>query len=59
LKFVACGLTNKQIADRFNISIHTVKSHIESIFRKLNAHSKVQAIVLSIAQGWIDVSEII
>jgi len=38
---LAClGYTNKQIADRLSISVHTVKSHIRNILQKFEMHSK-------------------
>jgi DNA-binding NarL/FixJ family response regulator len=38
------GLTNKAIARRLEISLHTVKFHIESLFRKLNARTRTEAL---------------
>ena len=38
------GLKNTEIAERLNISIATVKTHINHIFAKLNVTSRVQAI---------------
>ena len=38
------GLTNKAIARRLAISLHTVKFHIESIFRKLGARTRTEAL---------------
>ncbi|HLY05114.1 MAG TPA: response regulator transcription factor [Rhizomicrobium sp.] len=38
------GLSNKAIARRFDISQHTVKFHAESIFRKLGATSRADAV---------------
>lgn len=38
------GLTNKQIADALFISPFTVKRHIENIYQKLQAHSRVELI---------------
>lgn len=35
LDAIADGLTNKAIARRLGISLHTVKFHVESVFRKL------------------------
>jgi len=38
------GLTNKAIARRLNISLHTVKFHIESVFRKLGVRTRAEAV---------------
>ena len=38
------GMTNKAIARRLNISLHTVKFHIESLFRKLGARTRTEAV---------------
>ncbi|HDS16012.1 MAG TPA: response regulator transcription factor [Proteobacteria bacterium] len=40
---IGIGSTNDQIADRLCISQHTVKSHIYSIFRKINVPNRLQA----------------
>ena len=37
------GLTNKAIARRFGISLHTVKFHLESVFRKLGVRTRSEA----------------
>lgn len=34
LELIVQGLNNNEIADKLFISIHTVKSHVENIFRK-------------------------
>lgn len=38
------GLSNKEAARRLGISPHTVKFHIESLFRKLGASSRAEAV---------------
>jgi len=38
------GLTNKAIARRLGISLHTVKFHVESLFRKLGARTRTEAL---------------
>ena len=55
LDLAACGLSNRQIADQLFLSEHTVLGYMKSIFAKLGAHSKVQAVVLAIGEGIIDV----
>lgn len=44
LALVAAGKTNLQIAQQLTISIKTVKKHLEHIFSKLNADSRIDAI---------------
>ena len=38
------GLTNKMIARRLSISLHTVKFHVESVFRKLGVRTRTEAL---------------
>jgi DNA-binding CsgD family transcriptional regulator len=44
LATLAEGMTNKAIARRLNISLHTVKFHVESLFRKLGARTRTEAV---------------
>ena len=44
LKAIDEGLTNKMIARRMNISLHTVKFHVESLFRKLGVSTRTEAL---------------
>jgi DNA-binding CsgD family transcriptional regulator len=44
LAALAEGITNKAIARRLNISLHTVKFHVESVFRKLGARTRTEAV---------------
>ncbi|MBA8878919.1 helix-turn-helix transcriptional regulator [Phyllobacterium myrsinacearum] len=43
LEFIAEGLQNKTIADRLNLSGHTVKVHVHNLIRKLKVHNRTQA----------------
>lgn len=42
------GLSYKMIADRLQISMSTVQSHIKNIYRKLRVHSKAEVISLKL-----------
>jgi DNA-binding NarL/FixJ family response regulator len=44
LSAIGSGLSNKAIARQLDISLHTVKFHIESLFRKLGARSRAEAV---------------
>jgi two-component system, NarL family, response regulator YdfI len=53
LRMIAEGLGNKEIAAKLGISDHTVKFHISSIFAKLGAANRAEAVTLGIRQGLI------
>lgn len=42
------GLSYKMIADRFDISIDTVRAHIRNIYKKLHVNSKAEVITKSL-----------
>ncbi len=44
LKAMGEGGSNKQIARQLDISLHTVKFYVEAVFRKLDAHSRAEAV---------------
>ena len=44
LAALAEGMTYKAIARRLDISLHTVKFHVESLFRKLGARTRTEAV---------------
>ncbi len=48
---LSTGSTNKEIADALCISEKTVKSHLSSIFRKLNVTRRLEAILYAINRG--------
>jgi DNA-binding NarL/FixJ family response regulator len=53
LGLLALGLANKQIALKLGISEHTVKFHVSSIYTKLNASNRTQAVREGLRKGWI------
>jgi NarL family two-component system response regulator YdfI len=53
LRMIAEGLGNKEIASKLRISDHTVKFHISSIFAKLGASSRTEAVTIGIRGGLI------
>jgi DNA-binding NarL/FixJ family response regulator len=42
MNLVSEGMTNKEIAQRLNLSVYTVKSHVHNILEKLALHTRVQ-----------------
>ena len=53
LTYMAQGYFNKQIAAKLNISEQTIKNHITSILRKLDANARTEAVVTAIKRGLI------
>jgi DNA-binding NarL/FixJ family response regulator len=53
LEYIAQGFLNKQIAAELGISEQTIKNHVTSILRKLNANARTEAVVVAIKQGLI------
>jgi len=50
LECLADGKSYKMIADKMNISIETVKTHIKSVYRKLHVNSSHEAVAKVIRQ---------
>ncbi|MEB3285989.1 MAG: response regulator transcription factor [Vampirovibrionales bacterium] len=53
LKLIAEGKSNTEIATCVNLSVHTVKSYVSSIFQKLEVSDRVQASVKAIQEGYL------
>jgi DNA-binding NarL/FixJ family response regulator len=51
---IAEGLTTKEIAERKNISFHTVMTHRKNIFRKLGINNVSELMMFAIKSGLID-----
>jgi DNA-binding CsgD family transcriptional regulator len=58
IRLIAQGYANKEIADRLNISIHTVISHRKNITEKLNIKSISGLTVYAIINNLIDIKDI-
>jgi LuxR family maltose regulon positive regulatory protein len=44
LRLIAAGLANREIAQELVVSLNTVKSHVKSVYGKLDAHNRTQAV---------------
>lgn len=53
LQLLAQGLANKQIAHQLGISEHTVKFHVSSIYAKLDATNRAEAVRQGIISGLV------
>lgn len=50
---LAEGMSTKAIGERFCISPITVKNHVQSILKKLQVHSRVEAVALAFHRGLV------
>jgi DNA-binding NarL/FixJ family response regulator len=53
LNYMAKGQLNKQIAVKLDISEQTIKNHVTSILRKLDANARTQAVITAVRRGII------
>ncbi len=51
LRLIQKGRLSKEIADKFNISIHTVSIHRQNLLHKLRAENSIEAINIGIESG--------
>lgn len=51
LHLLAAGLGTRRLADELSISPATVRSHVEAILRKLDVHSRLEAVVTALRTG--------
>ena len=52
LSWLAQGASTKQIAREMDVAESTIKVHVQNILRKLNLHSRVQAAVYAVENGF-------
>lgn len=58
LGYVVKGMTNKEIAEKLYISVHTVITHRRNITRKLQVHSAAGLTIYAIVNKLVDISEV-
>lgn len=57
LKMLASGKSNREIAQELFVRDVTIKTHFNTIFRKLKVTNRVQAVLLAMQLGFIDNEE--
>jgi DNA-binding CsgD family transcriptional regulator len=51
LKLASSGCTNHEIADHLGFSVHAVKFHLASVYRKLDVANRTEAAVIMLTGG--------
>ncbi len=54
----AKGLSNKDIAKELFLSVHTVESHLQSIFSKFGVGSRIEAVIQALKRGWLTLDDL-
>ena len=55
LQCLAQGLNASQIGSELNISVHTSRNHIRAILTKLQAQSQLEALVIAVRAGLVEI----
>ena len=55
LRALAEGLSNKQIAEKLNMSVDTERTHVLNILHKLGVHSRLQALLFAVRHGLVEI----
>jgi DNA-binding NarL/FixJ family response regulator len=54
LRMVAAGATNREIAAQLYLSVDTVKSHLELVYRKLGVADRAHAVAVAMRKGLLE-----
>jgi DNA-binding NarL/FixJ family response regulator len=58
LNLLAGGLDTTAMAERLGIAGHTVEWHVRHVIEKLQVHSKLQAVVVAVRKGLVELSAV-
>lgn len=58
LRLAAQGHSNREIANRVDLSPRTVQTHLGNIFEKLEVASRTEAVIHALRRGWLDLGEL-
>lgn len=58
LSLIVDGLANKEIADRFDLSVRTVEKHRQRIMKKLGIHKATELVKFAITRGFVNLNAV-
>ena len=58
IRLAARGLTNREIAEKLNLSYRTIEGHMRDIFNKLGVGSRTEAVLAGLKMGWLTLEEL-
>lgn len=54
IRFIAWGYSNKEIAERLQLSVKTIEAHKSNSMKKLGMKSRIDIVRYAILQGWME-----
>jgi DNA-binding CsgD family transcriptional regulator len=51
---LAAGMTTEEAAAHLCIAVHTARTHVRNAIRKLGARSRLEAVMLALREGLIE-----
>jgi DNA-binding NarL/FixJ family response regulator len=54
LRLISWGYSNKDIANRLDLSVKTVETHKTNAMKKLGVNSRIEIVKYAVAQGWME-----
>ncbi len=58
VELIGAGLNTREIASRLNIATHTVRTHVGSVLKKLELHTRLQIAAYAAARGMTDTTHL-
>ena len=58
LQAAAGGMSNKDIATEFSLSVRTVEAHFTTILNKLGVGCRTEAIIRALKNGWLVLDDV-
>lgn len=58
LHLAAKGISNKDIAQRLDLSLRTVKGYLANLFQKLNVASRTEAVIICLKKGILTLKDL-
>jgi NarL family two-component system response regulator LiaR len=59
LRYMATGMSNKEIAQKLGVGVRTVKGHLVNVFAKMRVSSRTEAVLSALKQDWISLEDIV
>jgi DNA-binding NarL/FixJ family response regulator len=56
LTLLALGFSEKEVAVRLGISLHTARNHVANLYQRLGLHHRAEAVLMAVRYGLVEVN---